>query len=78
MTKYRAIVSITFDTDDLEEAAESFGVDVDRLDPSETLNGYLDNLGLGYAWVEQMFEDGRPTIGRLSGGITVEINEHEL
>jgi hypothetical protein len=28
-------------------------------------------------WVEQVFEDERSTIGRLSGGITVEVNDHE-
>ena len=76
MTNYRAIVSITFDDDDLSEVAEAFGLDSNP-DALEMLNGSLDNLELGSGWVEQLFADGRPTIGRLSGGIMVEISEHD-
>ena len=77
MTLYRAIVSITFDDDDLQEFANAIGIEVDRLKPHETLDGCLDNLEIGSPWVEQFFVDGQPTIARLSGGIQVEINEHE-
>lgn len=79
MTKYRAIVSITFNDDDLEEMAGNIGVEPDLLlrDPGSTLDGCLDNLEFGSAWIEQLFRDGEPTIVRLSGGIQVEVNEHE-
>lgn len=78
MTQYRAIVSITFEDDDLQELAEALGVPVDRLDPHESLWGSLDILELGSGWVEQFFVDGEPTIARLSGGIAVEVNPHEV
>jgi hypothetical protein len=79
MTTYRAIVSITFDDDDLQAMADNLGVEVERLrrDPGSTLNGCLDNLEFGGAWIEQLFADGEPTIMRLSGGIQVEVNPHE-
>jgi len=77
MTTYRAIVSVTFDDDDLQELADNLGINAARLDPLEAINGSLDNIDLGSAWVEQLFKDGKPTVIRLSGGITVEINDHE-
>ena len=77
MAQYRAIVSITFDGEELKDLAESLGVEPDRLDPHQSLDGALDNLELGSAWVEQFFVDGSPTIARLSGGIMIEVNEHE-
>jgi hypothetical protein len=77
MTAYRAIVSITFDKDDLQDLADNLGINVDKIDPLEAITGSMDNIDLGSAWVEQLFKDGNPTITRLSGGISVEINEHE-
>lgn len=76
MANYRAIVSINFDDDDLNELAEYLGVDAGSLDPSDSVNGALDNLEFGSGWLEQLFADGRPTITRLSEGINVEVNEH--
>ncbi len=75
MSKYRAIVSITFDDDDLKDFANQIGTD--NLDASDAVNGSLDNLEFGSGWLEQLFEDGKPTIWRASGGIKVEVNEHE-
>lgn len=77
MTQYRAIVSITFDDDDLEELANAHGISAGEIHADEALDGTLDNLDLGNGWVEQFFVNGQPTITRLSGGIAVEINPHE-
>ena len=77
MTTYRAIVSIAFDDDDLKELAENLYIDPDDLDPDNAINGELDSMSFGSHWVEQLFEDGKPTIRRLSGGIMVEVNPHE-
>ncbi|MDO8684512.1 MAG: hypothetical protein Q7N50_13650 [Armatimonadota bacterium] len=77
MTKHRAIVSITFDDDDLKEFADSVGLDQSQIDVDATVHGMLDNLEFGCGWLEQLFEDGSPTIGRLSYGLLVEINTHE-
>lgn len=75
MAKFRAIVSIQFDTDDLRDIAKHYGSD--RIDAFEAINGEMDNLSFGCAHVEQLFQEGEPTIHRLSGGMNVEINEHE-
>ena len=75
MTKYRAIVSITFDDADLQEIANEFGVG--NVDPHEALNGSLDNLDFGSGWIEQLFADGSPQICRMSGGIDVEVDYHD-
>jgi len=75
MSKYRAIVSITFDDDDLEELAEV--LEFDNPDAQDVLQGSLDNFVLGYPLIEQIFKDGEPTICRLSGGIMVEVSEDE-
>jgi len=77
MTQYRAIVSITFDDDDLKELADAIGVPSDQMRADDALDGSLDNLEFGSGWVEQFFVNGKPTITRLSGGIAIEINEHE-
>ena len=77
MSKYRAIVSIEFDDDDLQELADALGVDLDRISPDEAVIGELDGLALGSAWLEQLFSNGQPTIARLSGGIQVEVNPHD-
>ena len=74
MSKYRAIVSIEFDDDDISEA---LGGDVGRsrnIDPQDFIYGELDNLSVGGGWVEQLFVDGEASIIRLSPGMTVEIN----
>jgi len=75
MSKYRAIVSITFDDDDLEELAEV--LEFDNPDAQDVLQGSLDNFVIGYPLIEQIFKDGEPTIRRLSGGIMVEVSEDE-
>ena len=76
MSKYRAIVSITFDDDDLQYLAEA--LDIDNInDPQEALNGSLDNLDLGSGWLEQFYVDGEPQIFRLSSGIQVEVSDHD-
>ncbi len=77
MTKYRAIVSIEFDQEEIESFLEEIGADPESADPHDDLNSALDNLPFGSAWIEQIFEDGKPTIQRLSGGIMVEVNDHE-
>lgn len=46
-------------------------------DAHNDLNGALDNLPFGSSWIEQIFEDGKPIIRRLSGGIMVEVNDHD-
>ncbi len=75
MSKYRAIVSITFDDDDLDDFSE--WNDGKHCDAQEILQGSLDNFVLGCPWIEQIFKDGEPTIRRLSGGIMVEVSEDE-
>lgn len=77
MKKYRAIISIEFDDDDLQQLADEHDVDVSRMDPSDVMNGELDNMSFGNHWVEQIFCDGKPTIRRLSGGIKIEVNPHD-
>lgn len=76
MTKYRAIVSIEFDDEDLENLALQIGAN-GPIPPDLAIDGELDNLSFGSTWTEQLFRDGEPTIARLSGGIQVEINPHE-
>jgi hypothetical protein len=77
MARYRAIVSVEFDDEDLQSLAESIGAD--NVDPNEGLTGELDNFGLGTYWIEQIFRNGIPTIHRLTrDGIQVTINDHDL
>lgn len=76
MAQYRALVSIEFDSNDLAELCESLGID--SISPDEAITGELDNLSLGSGWVEQIFRNGEETILRLSGGLMVEINYHDL
>lgn len=76
MVKYRAIVSVTFDDEDLAQLAKLLDVEP-NLDPLQTLDATLDNLELGSGWIEQLFANGRPMMLRVSGGIMVEVNEHE-
>ena len=78
MSKYRAIVSITFDDDDLKELAENIGINSSNdYGADDMLQGELDNFCLGSTWVEQIFKDGEQTIRRLSGGMMVEVSEDE-
>jgi hypothetical protein len=76
MAKYRAIVSINIDDDDLAELGNNLGIDY-APEITEALNGELDNFGLGSCWIEQIFRDKQPIIHRLSGGITVEVTDFE-
>ena len=75
MANYRAIVSIMFDSEDLQDFADSLGIN--GVNPDEALDGMLDNLEFGSGWTEQIFQDGTPTIVRLTNGIMVEISPHE-
>jgi hypothetical protein len=75
MSKYRAIVSITFDDDDLDELAEV--IEFDNPDAQDVLQGSLDNFVLGCPWIEQIFKDGKPMIRRLTKGVMVEVSEDE-
>jgi hypothetical protein len=78
MSKYRAIVSFTFDDGDLADLAENLGIYPSRLQPDDAINGEIDNLSFCSGWLEQLFRDGQPTIRRLTGdGISVEISPHE-
>ena len=77
MIQYRAIVSIYFDEEDLADLAENFGVDPERLDAGDCINGALDNLDFGRGWLEQIYVNGSPRIGYLTEGITVMISPHE-
>lgn len=75
--KYRAIVSIEFDDDDLAELAETFGVD--KVYAGDAITGEMDNLGFGVAWIEQLYCNGLPTVLRLNqGGLQITINDHDL
>ncbi len=76
MARYRAIVSITFNDEELDDLAKAIGARR-RVEPFEALTGELDNFGLGTYWIEQVFRDREPTMVRLSGGIQVEISDHE-
>jgi hypothetical protein len=71
MDHYRAIVSIEFDDEELEEI---FGPGTSA---SEAVNGELDNLTFGSGWVEQIFRNTKPLIARLSGGINVEVSDFD-
>ena len=73
MSKYRAIVSIEFDDEEVQEFAEMIGAG--SIDPDDYVSGHLDEI-FGSTWIEQLFKDGEPTIYRLSGGIMVEVSEH--
>lgn len=77
MARFRAIVSIEFDDEDLKSFAESLGIDI--IDPDEAIQGELDNFGIGTGWVEQLYRNGRPTMYRTGAdGIEVTINDHDL
>jgi hypothetical protein len=71
MDHYRAIVSIEFDDEELEDI---FGPGTSA---SEAVNGELDNLTFGSGWVEQIFRNKKPLIAQLSGGISVEISDFD-
>jgi hypothetical protein len=77
MAKFRAIVSIEFDDEDLASLSEHLGIEPARLDPSEAINGVMDNSSFGNSWIEQIFQDGRATLTRISGGILTEIDPHD-
>lgn len=76
MAKYRAIVSITFDDEDLEELKDQLDV-ISHLDPIETIRGELDNLSFGSAWIEQVFKNESPMIHILTEGIKVTVSPHD-
>lgn len=77
MSRYRAIVSIEFDSEDLETLAENLGIG--EMDPDEAVQGELDNFGLGTGWIEQLYRNGQPTIHRIGDdGIQITVNDHDL
>lgn len=51
---YKAIISIEFDEDDIEEWRESLGVSKQRFDVREALFGELQNFPLGSPWIESI------------------------
>ena len=77
MPKYRAIVSIIFDEDDLEDMADEMGIDAEDVDIHQAISGDLDSLSIGCPWIEQIFVDREPTIHRLSGGIDIVVSDFE-
>jgi hypothetical protein len=77
MGKYRAIVSITFDDDDLSELARRLEVHPRPIDALDAIGGSLDNLDFGDPWVEQVYKDRRPMISRMSSGIDVQVSDFE-
>lgn len=75
--QYRAIVSIEFTSEDLQEYVDLLGVD--EMDPMEAVTAELDNMSLGTGWLEQAFRDGIPMISRMTaGGLEITINDHDL
>ena len=79
MTKYRAIVSIYFDDEDLEELADELGIEPERLsrDLHSTINGDLDQLSLSSnTWIEQIFVDGDPQVAHFGETMTVIVTDH--
>lgn len=59
MTKYKAVVVIEFDDEDIQELKEGLDVPEDQhLDPLSCLEGSLDNLDMpAVAWVNNFFID---------------------
>jgi hypothetical protein len=53
---YKAIISIEFDEDDIEEWRNSLGVTKQRFDVHEALFGELQNFPLGSPWIESIEE----------------------
>jgi hypothetical protein len=53
---YKAIISIEFDEDDIEEWRSSLGVTKQRFDVREALFGELQNFPLGSPWIESIEE----------------------
>ena len=53
---YKAIISIEFDDDDIEEWRESLGASKQRFDIHEALFGELQNFPLGSPWIESIEE----------------------
>lgn len=53
---YKAIISIEFDEDDIEEWREALGVSKQRFDVRDALFGELQNFPLGSPWIESIEE----------------------
>lgn len=53
---YKAIISVEFDEDDIEEWRESLGVSKNRFDVREALFGELQNFPLGSPWIDSIQE----------------------
>ena len=53
---YKAIISIEFDDDDIEEWRESLGASKHRFDVREALFGELQNFPLGSPWIDSIRE----------------------
>lgn len=78
MAKYRALVSIEFDDEDLTEFGETIGIPTGKSNASETISACMDDLPLGSSWLEQFFIDGKAQMYRIGDGLEVIINEHDL
>lgn len=77
MTRYRAIVSVTFDDEDVARFARATGVDVGEVDHSDLLEWELDVFTFAYGRLEQLFRDGTCTIPPSPGHINVAVRDHE-
>ena len=53
---YKAIISIEFDENDIEEWRKSMGVSKQRFDVHDALFGELQNFPLGSPWIESIRE----------------------
>jgi hypothetical protein len=53
---YKAVISIEFDDDDIEEWRKSLGASERRFDLDEALFGELQNFPLGSPWIERIEE----------------------
>lgn len=77
MPKYRAIVSIEFGDDDLKKLQEEIGAK-EPINPFDAVRFELDSFSFGTTSIEQIFRDGDMLLTRLSGGIYVEVDDHDL
>lgn len=56
MAQYRAVVTIEFDDDDLENSG------FEGEDPHDVLFGELQNFGLGCAWIDELYRNEKPVL----------------
>ncbi len=73
MKRYRAIVSIEFTDEDLQEFSDIHGDN----DPAEAILAELDGMSFGKAFIEQMYANGEETIELEQSGVMLEIRDHK-